>query len=107
MSSEKSGQGGLSGTVAVEIVPLASTPPLLKDAHKFKQTLLGPLQVPGAIVSNLALNGYITLADLDYFGHKDLEDFCSTKIRQALNPGGPKYSKKVIKRLQGLVWRAS
>ena len=57
-------------------------------------------------MSNLALNGYRTLADYAYFGHKDFEYFCSAKIRQALNRGGANYSNKFIKRLQGLVWRA-
>ena len=58
-------------------------------------------------MSNLALNGYRTLADYAYFGHKDFEYFCSAKIRQALNRGGANYSNKFIKRLQGLVWRSS
>ena len=59
----------------VAVVPTASNPPLLTEAQNFEQTLLGPLQIPGAIVSNIALNGYSTLADLAYFGHKDFEDF--------------------------------
>ena len=56
---------------------------------------------------NFALNGYSTLAELAYFGHKDFEYFCSAKIIQALNRGGAKYSDTVIKHLRGLVWRAS
>ena len=58
-------------------------------------------------MDNIALNGYSTLADLDYFVHKNFEDFCSASIRQDLNCGGANYSNKVIKRLQGLVWRES
>ena len=58
-------------------------------------------------MSNLALNIYITLNDLAYFSHKDLEDFCSANIIQDLNKGGANYIDKVIKRLQGLVWRSS
>ena len=69
--------------------------------------MLGTFKIPGAIVSNLALNGYSTLADLVYLGHKDLETFYSSNIRQALNRDGANYSNKVIKRLNVLVWRAS
>ena len=58
-------------------------------------------------MSNISLNGYINLAELDYFGHKDFEDFCSVNIRQALNRGGANYSDNFIKHLQGLIWRAS
>ena len=58
-------------------------------------------------MSNISLNGYINLAGLDYFGRKDFEIFCSTKIRQALNRGGANYIDKVIKRFHGLVWRES
>ena len=49
---------------------------------------------------------YSTLADLEYFGHKDFEYFCSSKIIQALNRGGSNYNAKVVKCLQGLVWKA-
>ena len=35
MSRSQAGQGGLAGAVAVAIVPPESTPPLLKEAHKF------------------------------------------------------------------------
>ena len=65
------------------------------------------MQIPGAIVSNLALNGYSTLSELANFGHKDFEYFCSSKIRHALSHGGASYNDKVIKRLHGMVWRAS
>ena len=41
------------------------------------------------------------------FCHKDFEDFCSANIRQAFNSGGYKYSDKIIKILQVMVWRAS
>ena len=58
-------------------------------------------------MDNIALNGYSTLADLDYFVHKNFEDFCSASIRQDLNRGGANYSNKVIKRLMGMVWIAS
>ena len=75
MSAAQAGQGVLAGTVAVEIVPPVYTPPLLTGAHKFEQNFLGPLKIPGDIVSNIALNGYINLADLAYFDHKDFEDF--------------------------------
>ena len=63
--------------------------------------------MPRAIVSNISLISYSTLADLDYLGHKDLETFYSSNIRQALNRDGANYSNKVIKRLNVLVWRAS
>jgi len=86
----------------------APQPPVpLTEEQKFEQTLLGALQIPQPIIANLALNGYNTMADLAYFGHKDFEDYCHAKARQALNRGGANYSDKVIKRLQGLVWRAS
>ena len=58
-------------------------------------------------MSNISLISYSTLADLDYFGHKDFEYLFSANIRQALNRFGANYSNKVIKRLQVLVWRAS
>ena len=86
------------GAVAVAISPPTYNPPLLTVAQNFKQTFLGPLQIPGAIVLNLAINFYSTLDDLDYFGHKNFEYFFSKKIRQALNRGGANYSKNFIKR---------
>ena len=86
----------MSGAIVVAIAPPASNPPLLTESQKFKHTLMGSLQIPGAIVPNLALNGYSILADLAYFGHKYFEDFYSAKIRQALNCGGANYSDKVI-----------
>ena len=58
-------------------------------------------------MSNLALNGYLTLSDLDYLSHKEFEAFYSTNIIQDLNRGVANYSDKVIKLLQRLVWRAS
>ena len=70
MSEAQSVQGGLAGAVAVSIAPPASNPPVLTEAHNFEQTFLGPLQIPVAIVSNIAINGYSNLADLDYYGHK-------------------------------------
>ena len=97
----------MAGDVAVEILLPASTPPLLTEEKKFKQTLLGPLQIPGDIVLKISLYGYSNLADLAYFGHKDFEYFCSANIRQALNRGDANYSDMFIKHLQGLVWRAS
>ena len=96
----------MSGAVAVAIVPPAYNTPLSTEAQKFKQTFLVTLHIPGYIVLNLALNVYSTLADLSYFGHKDFEDFCSAKVIQALNHGVANYNNHVIKRLQGLVWRA-
>ena len=69
--------------------------------------MLGPLQIPGAIVFNFALNGYSTLDELAYFGHKYFEYFCAAKIIQALNCSGANYSDKVIKILYGLFWGAS
>ena len=107
MSAAQSGQVGLAGAIAVAIAPPTSNPPLLTEAQKFEQTLLGPFQIPGSILSNLAINGYSTLDDLAYFGHKYFEYFCSVNIRQYLNRGGANYSDKVIKILQGMVWRAS
>ena len=107
MDAAQAGQGGLEDAIALEIVPPAPHPPLLIEAHKSKQNLLGPLKIPGDIVLNLALNGYSTLADLASFGHKDFEYFCSDKIRQYFKHGGANYIEKVIKRLQGLVWRSS
>ena len=97
----------MAGAVVFETITPASTPLLLTEAQKFGQNLLGSLKIPGAIVLNFALNGYSTLTDLAYFGHKDFEYFCSAKIIQALNRGDAKYSDNVIKDLQGLVWRAS
>ena len=97
----------MAGAVVFETITPASTPLLLTEAQKSGQNLLGPLQIPWAIVLNFSLNGYSTLADLLYFCHKDFEDFCSTKIIQALICGGTNYSDNVIKHLQGLVWRAS
>ena len=93
--------------VAVEIAPPESNPPLFTEAQKSKQTFLVPLKIPRAIMSKLALNSYSTLADLDDFGHKEFEYFCSAKIRQDLYRGGTNYSDKFIKHLQGLVLRAS
>ena len=88
MSVSQSGPVGLARAVAVAIVPCASNPSILMEAQNFEQTLLGPLQIPRAIVSNRALNSYSTLDDLDYFGYKYFEDFCSAKIRHALKRGG-------------------
>ena len=65
MSGSQSGQGGLEDAVGVEIAMSSSNPPLLAEAHSFEQTLLGPFQIPGYIVSNLALSGYIILAEFD------------------------------------------
>ena len=47
------------------------------------------------------------MADLDYFGLKEFEDFFSANTRQALNRGGTTYSDNFIKRLRVLVWRSS
>ena len=90
MSAVQAGQGVLSGSVVVEIAPPASNPPMLTEAQKFEQTLLEQLQILGDIVSNLALDCYITLAKLAYFGHKKFGDFCSGNIRQDLSRGGTK-----------------
>ena len=79
MSAAQAEQERLTGTVAVAIVPPEYTPTPLIEAQKLEQKFLGPLQIPGDIVSNLALNCYITLVDLDYFGHKGFEDFCSAR----------------------------
>ena len=62
MSAAQEGQGGLEGAIVVTIVPPASTQPLLAEEHNFKQNFLRPLKIIGDIVSNLALNGYSTLA---------------------------------------------
>ena len=61
MITSQAGQGGLEGNVVLTTTPPTSNPPLLTEAQNFEQTLLGPLQIPGAIVSNNALNGYSTL----------------------------------------------
>ena len=50
MNSAQVGQVGLAGAILLAIVPSAPPPPSLTEAHKFKNTLLGPLQIPGAIV---------------------------------------------------------
>ena len=94
-------------TGAVAAVAPASPPLLFTEEHNFGLNLLGPLKIPGTIVSNLAPNGYSNLDDLDYFGHKDFGYFYSAKIRQYLNRGGANYNEEVTKLLQGLVWRAS
>ena len=107
MNASQAGEGGLSGAVVEATVLPASNPLLLKEENKFEQTLLVPLQISGSLVFNLALNGYSNLANLDYFGHKDFEDFCSAKIIQALDHSGANYSYKFIKHLQVIVWRAS
>ena len=106
MNTSQLGQGGLSGIIVLATIMPASTQPLLTEAQNFKQTLLGPLQIPGAIILNLAPNGYSTLDELLYFGHKDFEDFFSAKIRQALNHDGANYRNMFIKCLQELVWRS-
>ena len=62
MSAAQEGQVGLEGAIVVAIVPPESTQPQLAEEQKFKQTFLGPLKITGDIVSNLALNGYSTLA---------------------------------------------
>ena len=62
MSAAQEGKGGLEGTIVVTIVTPASIWPLLVEEHNFKQNFLGPLKIIGDIVSNLALNGYSTLA---------------------------------------------
>ena len=81
MSAAQEGQEGFPGDVEVAIILPVSTPPLFIEAQKFDHTLLGPLQTPAAIVSNIALNGYTTLAYLAYFVHKEFEYFCYSNIR--------------------------
>ena len=68
MNAAQAGQLVLAGAVVSETVTPASTPLLLTEAQKFGQNLMGPLQIPGDIVLNFALNGYSTLAELAYFG---------------------------------------
>ena len=99
MNDTQARKGWLAVAVALATVPLEYNPLLWTDEQKSEKILLGPLKIPRAIVSNLALSGYSTLDDLAYFGHKEFEDLCSSKIKQALNRGGAKYSNKVIKRL--------
>ena len=94
----------MAGAIAVAIVSPAYNPPLLTETQNFEKTLLGPLQIPRNILSNLALNGYSTLSELAYFGHNYFEEFCPAKIIQALNRDGNNYINKFIKSLQGLVW---
>ena len=89
----------MSGAVVVTIVPPAYTPPLLTEAKKFEQTFMGPFKIPGDILFDLALNGYSTLAELVYFGHKDFEYLFSAKIIQALNRDFANYSDKGTKLL--------
>ena len=62
MSAVQEGKGGLEVAIVVTIVTPASIRPLLAGENNFKQTFLGPLKTTGDIVSNLALNGYSTLA---------------------------------------------
>ena len=107
MNASQAGEGGLAGAVVEATVLPPSNPLLLKEENKFEQTLLVPFQIPGDIFSSIALKGYSTLADLDYFCHKNIEDYCSAKIIQALDHSGANYSYKFIKHLQVIVWRAS
>ena len=51
------------------------------------------------IVKNIHKNGYSKLADLAYFGHKQILEYCNKKNCQTIVHGGSNYNYRTMKRL--------
>ena len=77
------------------------------EVQKFSRILQASLNVTANIGTNIHGSAYRELADLAYFRHKEILEYCNNKNFQTIVHSGVNYGDRIVKHFHGLVFMLS